>query len=92
MSEVKLGENHPMFGKTHSAETKEKISLTLTKKVFLYSFDSETKVTILNKTFNSSIEAVKHLDISRRTLSRYLDKNKLYKKEWILTTSLITKG
>lgn len=76
-----------IFGKTHSAETKVKISLTLTKKIFVYSFDPETKVTILYKTFNSSIEVVKYYKFSRRTLSRYLDKNKLYKNQWIFSTS-----
>lgn len=91
MSKAKTRDSHPMYGKTHSAEAKAKISLTLTKKVFVYSFDSETKVTILYKTFNSSIEAAKYFDISRRNLSRYLDKNKLFLGQWGLTTSLKNK-
>ena len=92
MSKVKTKESHPMFGKNHSAETKTKISLTLTKQVFLYKFDPDTKVTILYKTFNSSIEATKYFDCSRRTLSRYLDKKNLYKGEWALSTCLISKN
>jgi hypothetical protein len=59
----------------------------ISKNVFVYSFDSETKDIILYKSFNTSIEAAKYFDCSTRNLSRYLDKNKLYKKLWILSTS-----
>jgi ribosomal protein S15P/S13E len=40
---------------------------------------------------DSSIETVKYFGISRRTLSRYLDKNKLFKEQWKIFKSLISK-
>ena len=61
----------------------------MSKKVLVYSFDSDTKVTILYKTFDSCTEAAKFFDSSSRVISYYLDKNKLYKKEWILLSSLV---
>jgi len=42
---------------------------------------------ILYKSFNSYTDAAKIFDCSPRTLSRHLDKNKLYKKKWILSSS-----
>jgi group I intron endonuclease len=101
----KTGKNHPFFGKTHTVESKAKISLAnfgkthsigsiakirialrgeknpMSKSVFVYSFDSETKDIILYKSFNTCIEAAKYFDCSTRILSRYLDKNKLYKNQ-----------
>ena len=82
------------LGKTHSVETINKIKMVLkgeknpmSKNVFIYSFDSETKDMVLYKSFNTCIEAAKYFDCSTRNLSRYLDKNKLYKKEWVLFSS-----
>lgn len=95
----KISGNHPkgMLGKSHSQETIKKMSgknnpmygktgenHPMSKSVFVYSFDSETKNIILYKSFNTCIEAAKFFDCSIRTLSRYLDKNKLYKNQWIL--------
>lgn len=90
MSKAKLGENNSrgMQGKTHSADTLAKIALAKYKKVFVYTLDSDTKSLILHKSFNSRLDAAKYLDCSIRTLYKYLDKkDKLYKEQWILTTS-----
>jgi group I intron endonuclease len=98
----KTGETHPMFGKTHSIEAikkmsearkgilkteehKIKISKSMSKNVFVYSFDLETE-NVLFKSFNTCIEAAKYFDCSTRNISRYLDKNKLYKNQWILSS------
>jgi hypothetical protein len=62
------------------------------KKVFIYSFDLETKENILYKSFNTCIEAAKYFNCSTRTLSNYLDNKKLYKKQWLLSSSLLIKG
>jgi group I intron endonuclease len=85
-------------GKTHTADTKAKMSLAkigenhpMKKNVFLYSFDEQAKETRLYKSFNTCIEAAKYLDTSRRTISRYLDKKKLFREQWILLSSLIIK-
>jgi NUMOD1 domain len=61
----------------------------MSKNVLVYSFDLETKDMVLYKSFNTCIEAAKYFDCSTRNLSRYLDKNKLYKKQWILLSSLV---
>lgn len=61
----------------------------MSKKVFVYSFDSLNQETILYKTFDSCTEAAKFFDSSSRVITYYLDKNKLYKKEWILLSSLV---
>jgi group I intron endonuclease len=86
-----LGENNPMFGKTHSAETLAKMSSALSgeknpmsKKVFVYSLDSTNNTTVFLKEFNTCKEAAKYFNCSSRTISNYLDKEKLYKKEWML--------
>jgi len=96
ISIAKKGENHPMFGKSHSPDAVTKISKALSgennsmsKSVFVYSLNSETQETILYKSFNTCIEAAKYFDCSTRNISRYLDKNKIYKKQWILLSSLV---
>lgn len=99
-SKAKSGENHlrGFLGKIHSTETITKMSLAnsgennrMSKKVFIYSFDLEMKENTLYKSFNTCTDAAKYFECSTRTLSRYLDKNKLYKKQWLLSSSLLTK-
>jgi len=111
MKESKGGQNNPMIGKSHTPETKAKMSKPksaitkakmsisqksinrtgnynpMSKKIFVYSFDPETQVTILYKFFDSCTEAAKFFNCSSRVISYYLDKNKLYKKQWILSSS-----
>jgi group I intron endonuclease len=76
-------------GKSPSAETIAKFSLANSKKVFIYSFDPVSNEKTLYKSFDSYTEVRKYFDCSERTLSNYVDKNKLYKKQWILTTKKI---
>lgn len=59
------------------------------KNVFVYSFDLKTQKLILSKTFESCTESAKYFDTSVVTITKYLDKNKLYKNNWILFSSLI---
>jgi len=86
-----LGKN---LGKTHSEESKALMSLAksgynnpMTKKVFVYILDSDSNALILHKSFFSLTDATKHFNCSRQTISKYLDKNKLYKNQWLLYTS-----
>ena len=55
-------------------------TLTLTKKskIFFKSFDNFSK-------------AAEYLNCSKRTLSRYIDKNKILNKKWVLFTKDINK-
>lgn len=74
------------LGKAHTTETKALISQALSKNknaiksLFVYSFNLETKETKLFKSFNSCIEAAEYFECKTYTISKYLDKNKLYKK------------
>lgn len=79
LSEAKIGQNYPNYNKTgenHPAS----------KKKFVYSSHLETKETILYKTFDSCTEAAIYFDCSNATISYYLNKKKLFKKHWILST------
>jgi group I intron endonuclease len=81
-------------GITKSEEHKTKISEALSEKknaskmVYVYEFNSKTKETILFKELSSCAEAAKFFDCTTRSISNYLDKNKLYKKEWILSSTM----
>lgn len=85
MSAAKLSVKHPFFGKTHSAETKIKMS----KKVFVY-YNATESMTLLHE-FDSCSDAAKFFNCITRTISNYLDKNKLYKKQWLLSSTLMTR-
>jgi hypothetical protein len=88
MSEAKSGKNHPMFGKSHSAESLTLMSLAKSKMVFVYSFNLETKVTLLFKSFDSCSDAALYFDCTTRSISNYLDKDKLFRKKWILSSAM----
>lgn len=83
MREAKTGENNLNFGKTHTAETLTKFY----KKVFVYSLDEALKESILIKYFDSCSDAAKFFNCSTRVISYYIDKNKLYKNQWMLYSS-----
>ena len=79
-------------GVPKTEEHKIKISESMGKNIFVYSFDLETENKVLFKSFNTCTEAAKYFDCSTRNISRYLDKNKVYKdklyyKEWIFSSS-----
>ena len=57
--------------------------------MFIYSFNTLSNETTLYKSFDNYTETAKYLEYSKRTLSKYIDKNKLFKKQWKLSTSLI---
>ena len=84
--ETKLKMSQIRKGKLQSKETKLKISLTNSKKVFLYINDSALNKKILFKSFDNFSEAAEYLNCSKRTLSRYIDKNKILNKKWVLFT------
>ncbi len=75
------------IGIPFTEEHKARISESKIKKVFIYTLDFDSKDLILHKSFNTCIEAMEFFNCSRRTISSYLDKNKLYKKQWILSSS-----
>lgn len=89
------GENNHMFNKYISNDTLAKMSEakigkdnSMSKKVYVYSKESDTiKETIIYKSFDTCIDVAKFFNYSTRTITNYLDKNKLYKNQWILTSS-----
>lgn len=78
MSEIKKG-------KSRSEETKLKIGLTNSKKLYIFVNDplSENQK-ILFKSFNNYSEAANFLNCSKRNISNYVDKNKPLKQKWFL--------
>jgi len=77
----RTGENSPLYGIVRTEEHKTLISLANSKKVYVYTSDSLSNETTLFKSFDNYTEAAKYFDCSKRTLSRYVDKNKLYYKK-----------
>ena len=88
MSEAKKGENHPLFGKTHSAETTAKMSKAKGGGT-IYVYDSQG--TLVNS-FSSARNAADYFNCDHKTIIRYVRNEKIFKEQWILSTSLITKG
>lgn len=92
-----MGENHPLFGKTHSKETRILMSLAkkgipkseahienMCKKVYAY---SSSNPTILINTFISRVDTAKHFNCSVSVIYYYLDKEKVFKDKYILSSS-----
>lgn len=73
MFKDKSGANNPMFGKTKSTETLAKIS----KKVYVY--DSNTKELVY--CYDSYKSTVENLNISYKTIKKYIDTDKVYKNK-----------
>lgn len=102
ISKALSGENNPMLGKNHSTETKALLSqinmgksvLPETKKklseihgttIYVYSPD---KMTLINS-FSSARKAAEEFNVSKDTILKYTKDGKLFKEQWILSTSLI---
>jgi group I intron endonuclease len=87
-SETKLKMSLAKKGLVKSAEHKEKISKSCKglnlKKVYVYSIDSVSNEKILSKCFNSCNDAAKEYNVKSYTISKYLDKNKLFQNKWFL--------
>lgn len=104
MSKAKTGENHPMFGKYHSADTKTLMGLA--KSGIPKTEEAKAKISIakgggsifvyntkgsLVNTFCSAREAGKHFGCTFNTILKYAKNGELFKDEWKLSTSLIIK-
>jgi hypothetical protein len=78
--ETKLRMSKIRKGKLQSKETKLKISLTNSKKVFIYINDFTLNKIFLFKSFDNFSNVAEYLNCNKRTLSRYIDKNKILNK------------
>lgn len=71
-------------GKTHTAESKAKIALSLGKKVYLYNKDN---LSILIEEFVSRREAAKFFKCDKNTITNYIDTNKIYNDKWVISST-----
>lgn len=72
-------------GKCRSEDTKLKIGLTNSRKLYIFVNDPlSDNLKILFKSFNNYSEAANYLNCSKRNLSRYVDKNKPLNKKWFI--------
>lgn len=72
-------------GKARSEETKLKIGLTNSKKLYIFVNDPlSDSLKILFKSFDNYSDAANYLNCSKRNISRYVDKNKPFNKKWFL--------
>jgi len=83
MSERKSGENHPMFGKTHTTESIDLIRLNqpIRKSVYVYDLDNK-----LLGEFLSQNEAAKFFKCNISNISRNVDTGKRLRKIYLITT------
>lgn len=99
MNKAISGKNYPMFGKSHSVDTIAKMSsahkgktlsaitkikMSAAKGNIIFIYDTHG---ILVSIFNSGKKAAKYFKSSYMTIYRYTNKNKLFKDQWVLTTS-----
>jgi group I intron endonuclease len=80
MSNAKLGENNPHFGKSHTEEARKKLSQVRGLIIFVYSLDLQ-----LLETFTSSNAAAKHFICSDVTIMKYSRSQNIFKDEYILS-------
>ena len=78
--ESKLKNRLSNLGKRHSLEAKIKIGLASSKPVYVYSSEELD----LYVSFNSCKEAAMYFNCSLETITKYLDKERIYKKKWLL--------
>jgi len=79
-AKLRLGNKTSFFGKTHSIETKYKISLK--NYIWVKVTDIETNT---DKLFLSNVDAANYLDIGESTLRRYKKTGKLFKDKYYIT-------
>jgi len=85
-SDMRKGQNHPMYGKQHSLETLAKMSIAKGGST-IYVYD--TQGTLVNS-FCSSRQAANFFNCGYNTILRYCKNGNLFKNNWILCTTPIT--
>jgi group I intron endonuclease len=99
LSEALSGENHPLFGRSPSVETRTLFSeakkgkphtaqtldkMSIAKGTAIYVYDTQGS---LENTFNSARKAAEHFGCSYPTILKFAKNGLLFKEEWILSTS-----
>ena len=82
MSEAKTGDNHPMFGNTHSEVTKGIMSKAKGGgTIYVYNLDKSSLV----NSFPSARNAAKYFNSGKSTILCYIKSAKLFKEEYLLS-------
>jgi group I intron endonuclease len=80
----KIGENNPNFGKSRSSDSRTKMSIIKGGgTIFVYDSNSS-----LVNSFPSARKAAEELNCDHKTIIRYTKSGKLFRDQWILSTSL----
>lgn len=81
-AKLRLGKKSFFFGRTHTTETKNRISLIKSLPVKIINIETNTE-----KYFSSNIEAAKYLGIGISTLRRYKKEGKILYIKYIITNA-----
>ena len=76
----KIGPTHPRSGKTHSQDTKNKMSQAKASLIYLYSLDLQ-----LLGTFSSLRKITKYLKCTHSTIIKYIRSREIFKDQYILS-------
>lgn len=82
IAKLRLGKKSFFFGKTHTIETKNRLSLIKSLPVKIMNIETN-----IVKYFPSNIEAAKYLGIGVSTLRRYKKKSKILNRKYIITNA-----
>jgi group I intron endonuclease len=80
ISDSQKGENNHMFGKTHSEETKNKLSRINGTSIFVYNLQAE-----FVDSFTSIKKAANHFKASQATIVKYALSEKIFRSQYILS-------
>ena len=80
VAKLRLGKKSFFFGKTHTIETKNRLSLINSMPIKIMNIETKTE-----KYFSSNIEAAKYLGIGISTLRRYKKEGKILYKKYLIT-------
>jgi group I intron endonuclease len=80
------GENHPIFGKNHSIISKAKMNIIKGTAIYVY----DTQGSLVN-IFYSARNAAEYFNSHHQTIMKYVRNGEIFKEQWILSISLITK-
>lgn len=81
-AKLRLGRKSFFFGRTHSIETKNIISLKKSLPVKIINIETNT-----DKYFSSNIEAAKYLEIGVSTLRKYKKEGKILHRKYLITNA-----
>jgi hypothetical protein len=88
MSARKSGENHPMYGKTLSAESIDLNRLNQPSRISVFVYEQETRKLV--KEFPSQVTAAIFLKVSRYTVQYYLATGKVLNNKYIIRSSTLS--